>query len=90
MSTLKVNLNDLKFEKSASLEDLTNDELAELIQDLVTELLNRTKNKVSNITINNPYGNITTTPLTVGSPYTYTSTAKDLSVAMKNEVEELL
>jgi hypothetical protein len=90
MSSLRINLNDLKFEKSASLEDLTNDELAELIQDLVTELLNRTKNKVSNITINNPYGNITTTPLTVGSPYTYTTSVKDLSVAIKNESKEVL
>ena len=85
MSLSKVNL---KFE--IELKDLTNDDLANLIEDLVNELLNRSKNIINNITIKNPYDNVTTTPLTIGSPYTYTITNKKVSTSTKNESEEVL
>ena len=87
MSLSKINL---KFEKEIELKDLTNDDLANLIEDLVNELLNRSKNIINNITIKNPYENVTTMPLTVGSPYTYTVTNKKVSTSTKNESEEVL
>lgn len=87
MKSLKINLDDVKFEKEVTLEDLTNDELKELIHNLVDELEKRTR--ISHVTIHNPYESVTVKPLT-SSPYTYTCSAKDLATAMTNETEELL
>ena len=83
MNSLKINLNNMKFSKEVTLEDLTNDDLANLIQDLVNELLKRSKNFISNITINDSGKNTITSPLKVESPYTYTCTAKDYTELSK-------